>query len=165
MSIHENIIRARIEHGATNLQDAYRLAWMKDIPRHLRRNGTQASKLNVQHQKEAGAKGAANAKAEAQARRPALLRKIGGYLDQGMNATDIARQIGMPPRTVRRLVREINPREDRRMPDNTPEQHEALMLHVGDLRSQGLSWEAIGTATGWSRDRTRKQYQAWEARQ
>lgn len=119
MSIHEDIVRIQMEHNCDPVE-AFRLAWMKNIPRHLRRNGTQASKLNVQHQKEAGAKRSASARAEAAARRTALLAQIAEYLDQGVKSTDIAQKIGLSRRTVNRMASEIRPKEERLMPADTP---------------------------------------------
>lgn len=94
MTIHPDIARALVQHGG-NFQDAIRETWMAGIPRHLRRQATQSSKLNTIQQQ------------EAKARRAVLLPQIAALLAQGLRSEEISREIGVPARSVRNLMKEL----------------------------------------------------------
>lgn len=106
MTIHPDISRALVQHGG-NFQDALRETWMASIPRHLRRQATQSTKLNTIQQQEAGRLGVATVQAQAKARRAVLLPQIAALLAQGLRSEEISREIGVPARSVRNLMKEL----------------------------------------------------------
>lgn len=106
--IHQDIIRAQIQHGATNLQDAYRIAWMAGIPRHLRkpRREFDAETLkrghmtSVQNGIATGAIRAAKTKAE----RAALAGDLRALLEQGIPLYRAAQSLGMGWMRAKRIA-------------------------------------------------------------
>ncbi len=106
--IHQDIIRAQIQHGATNLQDAYRIAWMAGIPRHLRKPraafepeaGHRGHMTSVQNGIATGAIRAAKTKAE----RAALAGDLRALLDQGIPLYRAAQSLGMGWMRAKRIA-------------------------------------------------------------
>lgn len=134
MSIHPDMIRAMLAHGG-DLQEAYAAAMKASVSPHLRKGG--AMKLpDGTASKDAGSRGGKVAHRAVRGRAADRHKEIMALADAGVASAAIARQLGLPARTVSDYVRA------QRVAAPTPEgDYELLMLsdRLGDARIRAIA--------------------------
>lgn len=163
MSIHQNMARDLLAAGVSDLQDAYRIAWMKGIPQEFRKPGTGGVKYP--QQKAAAAKGIEAIARRTQARIAERSKKILPLHHEGKGANEIARITGYSPNFCRRVIRESGfiPNKITKSYPREKKDYSKLLKRAHSLRMDGLSWVDIGQAMGVSKTRIREAYNEWKA--
>lgn len=160
MTIHQNMARDLLATGASDLQDAYRIAWMKGIPATLRRKRTNAAPTSGLE------RGTLTLLERAAARRDELAKVIMPMNAAGATVPQIARAAKCSCGTVRRVIRENGSQSNPAARAAGPRRnYVSYMPEVHALRQQGLAWLAVGKKLGVCRDRLRETYATWEAQQ
>ena len=163
--IHQDIIRAKIQHGATNLQDAYRTAWMAGIPRHLRKPSSSTGFSSKFQSSTSGKKAAAVSAMSRAERRATYATAVMELVEQDMPSKTIARQLGIGVKVVDSIIGESGGRKRRpvKKPWNlgSTAKHDANMRRAHELRQQGLTWAQVSKAMGRKGDWIGDEYRAW----
>lgn len=156
--IHQDITRARLEHGATNLQDAYRIAWMNGIPPELRKPGNPGAACLGSAER--GALGGAVKADRAKARYAAWAKLVMPLHDAGKSVPEIARVVPIDLHTIRRVIREQGQAPNKAAPPKRRD-YSPLLPKAHEMREKGVSWVAISKALGVSKTAISEAYAKW----
>lgn len=158
MSIPQNMARDFLATGAVDLQDAYRLAWMKDIPRAFRKSRASTSPRD-KHVTNAGpAPLGEKSRAMIAKRAPVILP----LHHAGKTVLEISEIVGNGPKFVRKVIQESGFKPNRNGPyARKVKDYSKLLPRVHSLREQGMSWADIGAHLGVSKTNLRIAYNEW----
>lgn len=98
MTIHPDMARALLDAGVPDFQDAYRIAWLKGIPTHLRK-GNRSYDMSV-----LARKGGATMAAKARRTRDEHAQAVMAMYRDGLSRNRIAALLGIGRSTVGRVI-------------------------------------------------------------
>lgn len=149
MTLHQDIIRARLD-GATNLQDAYRIAWMAGIPAEHRKATSNWPHLH---------RGTETLKSRAAIQFQAMTDRIMPLHEEGQTVLQIRAATGYSESGIRKVLRSQG-----KTPNTSvrygPHDLSHLFEQAAELRRRGYTWDQVGPALGVGRERMRAQYVA-----
>lgn len=160
MSIPQNMARDFLATGAVDLQDAYRMAWMQNIPRQFRKSRASTAprgKLSTT---------AANGPAPLGTKSLAMIAKRAPVIlplhHAGKTVLEISEIVGNGTKFVRKVIKESGFQPNRSGPyARKTKDYSKLLPRVHALRENGMSWADIGALLGVSKTNLRKAHNEW----
>lgn len=151
MTLHQDIIRARLD-GATNLQDAYRIAWMAGIPRQHRKAASDWPHLH---------RGTKTLQARANQRAAEIVDQVMPLHNAGKAVPEIRAALGLTDYAVRKAIRDSGAEPNRQVAEwSTAKDLSVIFPEVAALRAKGMGWAQIAKRLNVPRERTRREYKA-----
>lgn len=148
MTLHQDIIRARLD-GATNLQDAYRIAWMAGIPAEHRKSATTWPNLM---------RGTETLKARAAEQFKAVIDAVMPHHDAGKTVQQIRAATGYCENTIRKAIRSQGQEPHKAGPTGAlVKDLSPILPEVKRLRADGVSWRVLGKQFSVDRDRLKRE--------